>query len=120
MKMTSEQLNQWLSDHSDVSDDNDFEVAGCSVHGKLIPYYGWFWRFIDFDGTDTLGWDGDAFVGFMGNNKWGYASYWTTDEEMAEIRKRAVQLASEPLTQEAYQAFYDYLQTFKVKFTGGR
>lgn len=114
--MTSDELNEWFANNADRADDKDFYIKGLSgVSGKVVPYYGWGWRFIDFDGVDTLGWDGETFIGFMGNNKWGYASYWLTREEMAQVRERSVQLATGSQTEADFQSFFDYLQTFKPK-----
>lgn len=114
--MTSDELNEFLSNF----DDGFFGEAKHNVNGledtnKVIPYYGWYWRWFDFDGKDTLGCDG-SFVGFMVSNKWGYASIWVEGKDMAALRAEAVKLATNPVTTKSLQAFFDYLQTFKQKF----
>jgi len=116
--MTNDELNEWFANLGDgFFGEQTYTVKGLEDTGKIVPYYGWYWRFIDFDGTDTLGYDGVHFVGFMGNNKWGYADYWLKPNEMELVREQCVKLATEPLTEASLQAFFDYLQTFKSKFS---
>ncbi|KKM65381.1 hypothetical protein LCGC14_1491810 [marine sediment metagenome] len=113
--MDSNELNERIRA---LEDDDQYTVKGIEGTGKCIPYYGWFWRDVDFDGPLNLGWAGrdgfdtPDFVGFMENNKWGYDYINASQEEGTEIR-RLLELAVVSPRNETLQTVFDYMQTLK-------
>lgn len=107
--MTNQELNAAIQD---VCDREDLAIQG----GKCIPYIGWFWRTIDFNApTHEFGIfpgesDEPRFVGFMGNNKWGYDyTRETTRKEWRKI-KRLLEVAVTNPTRKTTKAVWDYIQ----------
>jgi len=113
--MTSGELNGCLSE---LSDRGDLGPSGLAGSGKAIPYYGWFWRTVDFDSRIRLaytrhqGRDVPSWVGFCAKNKWGYPEFTATLEQSSEIRRLCEWFAAVPTRQTA-TAVYDYLQTLR-------
>lgn len=82
-RLVNNALNGFIADH-DKFEDDERDPHG---HGKRIPYIGWFWRSVDFANQYyTIG-DCGEFIGFMENNKWGYASRRLTPEESQKVTK---------------------------------
>lgn len=108
--MTNEQLNETICG---IENTGEYSVKGLSEHGKAFPYIGWYWREVDFDKPFVLG-DCGSFIGFMENNKWGYPQWLVTLEQATEIKRQLLELAVTP-TDEALQAFHDYIQTCTPK-----
>lgn len=121
--MTSDELNAKLQE---LSDREDFAPSALAGTGKLLPYYGWFWRSVDFDhpitfayangcGDDVPGW-----VGFCENNKWDYEMFTASADDSKRVRELAEALASEP-SHETAQALFDYMQSIRpADVTGTR
>jgi len=113
--MTSEELNIELALLADQGDLGFPHLVGS---GKAVPYYGWFWRFVDFDQrivlayADKTGHDVPPWVGFCQKNKWSYPTYRATLKQSAEIRRLCEAFADNP-TKETSLAIFDYLQSLK-------
>ena len=121
--MTSEELNDKLRDLSDEGD--IYGPKGLESSGKAIPYYGWFWRTVDFDRPIRLAYadgsggdDVPSWVGFCEKNKWNYEEFTATREQTAEIRRLAIEFASLPSRGRA-QALFDYLQGTRPEHVKG-
>lgn len=130
--MNSEELNKRIRE---IEDGREFEgqVKGIELTGKTFPYLGWGWREVDFDHPFELGFSGECqscgvkktceyhegvlelsespdFVGFMENNKWGYAQRTVTEEQRREIVMLVTECASRP-SLEALQTLFNYVQS---------
>lgn len=115
LAMDSKILNERIRAVCDEGE--QYKVPALATTGKVIPYIGWFWRTVDFDGRPiTLGWCSTSksmeYVGFMENNKWDYAQW----QVSGEARDRLKQLLEEAVTEPSvskFQMVYDYMQTLK-------
>jgi len=82
-ELVNNALNDFIAEHDKWGDDERDPYG----HGKRIPYIGWFWRSVDFANEYyTIG-DCGEFIGFMENNKWGYASRRLTPDESKRVTK---------------------------------
>lgn len=96
--------------------------------GKTVPYYGWFWRTVDFDACITLACAKDSgvkshplvveilgdddvptWVGFCESNKWGYPERRLSLEASKRVRDAAEAMAQAP-SRETVQALFDRVQ----------
>jgi hypothetical protein len=78
------ELNHFIASHDEFKDD-EVDPHG---HGKRVPYIGWYWRNVDFaTGKYIPIGDCGEFIGFMENNKWGYASRILTPDEVEKVTK---------------------------------
>ena len=121
--MNSNELNEKIREICDKADELGYDAFEPS--GKSIPYIGWFWREVDFD-SDTLGFgliptdnstDIEKFrVGFMENNKWGYAEISATKEETSSI-KILLEAAVENPTPETLRAVNEAIQAIRLNWT---
>ena len=105
--MDSETLNMSIGN---ICDDDKYSVKGLEDSGKCIPYIGWFWRRVDFNGRIVLGNCEDLFIGFMENNKWAYEEWYTTKEQHTIIVS-LLQKAIDNPSNETLQEVFDYIQT---------
>ena len=118
--MTNEELNEKLAA---LADDEQFVVQGLG-HGKAIPYYGWWWRSVDFDQPITFayangeGFDVPSWVGFCERNKWGYEMFTATEEQSQQVRRLCVEFVEQPSSERA-QAVFDYLQSIRPEHVRG-
>ena len=112
-KILDERLNGQIRD---FSDDGSYEISGLEDSGKSIPYVGWYWRDVDFNNV-ILGdcQSGQGFIGFMENNKWGYAEINLTRDESRAIRKMLKSIVRKGAKdiKKKLQTLFDHLQTFK-------
>jgi len=77
------EYNDFLRARSDANDED--EDHSDILHGKRVPYMGWFYRHMEFhEGRLPLGFH-DGWVAFMANNKWDYHERYTTPEEFTTI-----------------------------------
>ena len=134
--MNSSELNAKIGEIADKGDELGFDAFDEMESGKAIPYIGWFWREVDFD-AETFGFgllptrqselaesmtgDGEVNVklykvGFMENNKWGYADIEATKEESSSIRALLVAAAENP-TKETLSAANDAIQAIRFNWT---
>lgn len=96
------------------------------LHGKAIPYLGWFWRGIDFKGPpipigEARLKEGAPFVGFMANNKWGYPERCLTEDERLQViayLDKAMESEGEGRNA-ALVELWDYMQTLGTETTDG-
>lgn len=118
--MNDAELNQRLSDLDD--DHPDIVPTRLLGTGKVLPYYGWFWRAIDFErflladardakliayGSEVPGW-----VGFCQSNKWNYPTFVPSHVEGQTIRLLCETLVTVP-TKDAATSLFEYLQTLR-------
>ena len=111
--MTSEELNTALSDLSNKGD-----IYECwPASGKAIPYFGWWWRDVNFDhrgpypfGTAQHSSTGYTYTGFMENNKWGHKRVTAPPDTWLEIKQLCEDLALDP-TKENFQALHQKMQS---------
>ncbi len=122
--MNSKELNDAIRE----LDGAEFDVKGLENSDKCIPYYGWFWRTVDFGEAITLGYTREEdreeanisfeqlpdFVGFMQNNKWGYPEFTCSLPQTQQIEELLIKAVEKP-SNESLQAVYDYIQTLKPK-----
>lgn len=107
------------------SENADTDNPDCP-HGKAIPYLGWYWRGIDFNGPIPIGEcthpeESVPFVGFMVNNKWGYPERNLTEGERLQViayLDKAMESEGEG-KDTALQELWDYMQTLNRETTGG-
>lgn len=114
--MTSDEINAAIS----TLENADPKVYESPLGEKIVPYIGWFWRTINFDGDCyhlgilpvIKGFDGNNAerVGFMANNKWDYNYVKETKADRATIRKLLVAACSEP-SSARFKAVDDFLQS---------
>ena len=77
------EYNDFLRQRADTKYDD--EDAPDVLHGKRVPYMGWFYRHMEFsEGRLPLGFN-SGYVAFMANNKWDYHERYTTPEEFERI-----------------------------------
>jgi len=122
--MNDDELNQKIRD----LDDRDDELAPAELAGigKVVAYYGWYWRTVDFSSPITFAYcarqpgEGDTpnWVGFCENNKWNYETFTTTMEETKRVRELCVALALDP-TPAAARRLFDYMQGVRPKDVTG-
>ena len=99
-------------------EDREFVVKGLEDSGKVVPYFGWFWRNVDFTRpislgyTNEVGFDVPKFVGFMENNKWGYSEFTCTLEQTENIERLLIEAVENP-SDETLQSVFDYMQTLR-------
>lgn len=102
--MTSDELNAAIAAQDSLLDEPIYDAFG----GKPVPYFGWFWRRVDFD-SPTCRFavapddDGVSCVGFCEDNKWGYPEIEATPEQFAEIKRLLIHAATVK-TAEAFAA----------------
>src|SRR6476659_904452 len=82
-ELVNNELNDFIASH-DKFEDDERDPHGM---GKRIPYIGWFWRSVDFANEYYIIGDCKDFIGFMENNKWGYAERRLTPEESQKVTK---------------------------------
>jgi len=115
--MDSDHINEAVEAISEQEDLIPDTLVDC---GKIIPYFGWFWRRVDFDQritlayADGIGFDEPGWVGFCENNKWGHAEFLASVDESAKIRGIVEALVTAP-TKERATAVYEYLQSLCPK-----
>jgi len=121
--MDDAQLNKAVAE---ICDDEQFNVNGLEDTGKCIAYIGWYWRDVDFGCSYgiTLGICGEVgqrealsganmgWVGFMENNKWGYAQFQVKDKRQRRLRQMVEQAVTAP-SDKKLQALFDYMQTLR-------
>lgn len=121
--MTSDELNRALAA---LDDNTAIAPPALDGTGKALPYYGWFWRNVDWDSPITFAhaggdWphssprpidDVPRWVGFCENNKWGYPMFTATPGQSAEVRRLAERLAADPTALHAAD-LYNYIQTLR-------
>jgi hypothetical protein len=119
--MTDGELNAALGELADKGDDYaPVELRG----GKAIPYYGWFWRNVDFSRplwlayANGVGRDVPAWVGFCENNKWGYEEFQISSEATLAVRELCEAFVAAPSKNTARDVF-EYLQTLKPEHVTG-
>lgn len=55
------------------------------LHGKAVPYMGWYWRAVDFaSGSIPIAF-GEGYVACCANNKWGHDEREMAPEEVAQF-----------------------------------
>jgi hypothetical protein len=120
--IVNEKLNRLISQYAD---------EGNEEHEKLVPYIGWYWRWVDFAGDDPyipIGHCGE-FVGFMENNKWDYPERGLTQEEVDQVREivcTAYDLSAEggalsdiiQNTKDKLAELWPLMQTFEIQKSG--
>ena len=88
-------FNNWCAD---VCDEDTDDHSGDFLHGKRIPYIGWFWRSVSFSqGYASIGNVGD-YIGVMCSNKWDHPERYLTKEEFKVFTKylnRAVKASNQ-------------------------
>lgn len=114
-------INQRLNDFVARYADND--------EGKFIPYIGWYWRDVSFvEGYITIGNCGE-FIGFIENNKWGYAQRMLSPDETEQVvniickahdesRKGGILADIERKTKKQLAKLWPLMQTFTIATTG--
>jgi len=77
------QLNRFIVEYDEFGD-GEVDPHG---HSKRVPYIGWYWRDVDFVTGEyiPIG-DCGEFIGFMENNKWGYAQRKLEPDEVLKVR----------------------------------
>jgi hypothetical protein len=116
--MDNEELNERLRD----LDDADIAPDALVEAGKVVAYYGWFWRRVNFDEPltfaylDRAGPDAPApgWVGFCEANKWGYPEYTLTREQSLWVRGLCEQLVQDPTKLRA-TILFDYMQSTRPR-----
>jgi hypothetical protein len=124
--MTSGEINEAICtiENNKIDEEPPHAPASLRASGKNIPYYGWFWRNVDFDRPITLayangdGFDTPGWVGFCENNKWGYQQWTATVEQTTEIRTRCERYANSP-SKETAGSVFDYLQAIRPAYIDG-
>jgi hypothetical protein len=87
--------------NNDQLNDAIYRLDESSDQSKPVPYLGWFWRQVDFDGTPTIGIAPDheakqTFVGFMENNKWEYMQFSLSRAQATHVRGLLQRVVSAP------------------------
>ncbi len=106
-QLTSDEINGLLRD-LDGKENLPYEA----FVGKAVPYIGWFWRTVWFDKEDywfgvlpvydhVIETNDKERLGFMENNKWGYAYCYCPPDVWSEIRT----LLEEALLNQTYDNF---------------
>jgi hypothetical protein len=123
--MDSKTLNQKLAllDTTRV----DLCPAPLKAAFKVIPYYGFSWRTVNFDKPVFLGIspyvfdngnDVTPWVGFCPRVKWGHTRWLATQLEGMKIRELCERLVEEP-TLENSTRLYEYIQGCKTELSSG-
>ena len=123
--MNSKELNKKLA----LIDASRMDIAPAPLKAdyKVISYYGFSWRTVNFDKPIILGispyiYDNgakvDPWVGFCPRDKWGHTRWQATQAESEKIRELAEKLVEAP-TLEASTALYDYIQGCKTELSSG-
>lgn len=123
--------NEFMSKYADYEEEEnpvDPNIPNGKCFGKRIPYYGWFWRPVDFYNKDiTLGIEKE-FKGFMLNDEWDYPVVKMKEEQfsqMMEIIDKAMRFAGEgDCVSETrknivgeLEKLWPFFQEFKVKLS---
>lgn len=121
----SKELNQKLAllDATRI----DLCPAPLKASFKVVPYYGFSWRTVNFDKPIFLGISPYVFdnggavipwVGFCPRVKWGHTRWQATQLESEKIRELAEKLVEEP-TLENSTRLYGYIQGCKTELSSG-
>jgi hypothetical protein len=79
--LINEHYNRFCRDHAEPPKEREDEF----LHGKAIPYMGWFWRSVDFAGKRIpIGFSG-GYVAIMANNKWDHHERYLTEAEADQL-----------------------------------
>lgn len=94
---------------------------------KVIPYYGFSWRIVNFDKPLFLGispfiLDNSnpvvPWVGLCPREKWGHTRWQATQAESEKIRELAEKLVEEPIIENSTKLYY-YIQGCKTELNSG-
>jgi len=113
--MTDDELNDKIAALDGAEYDVNRTLYGT---GKCIPYFGWYWRDVDFSSTlylgytENAGWDIPDYVGFMENNKWGYPLFRVSDTDRDTLRELLVEAVTDT-DSEILRAVFDFMQALK-------
>jgi hypothetical protein len=119
-KYSSEELNQKIRELDDNAEIG--KLAGeMEPNEKVIPYIGWYWRNVSFDGSRyalgviPAGAEGleQNYVGFMENNKWYYPYIFLSEEQTVELRK-LIEVVVEKPNKETLTKLHKWMQSLAV------
>lgn len=101
MRYTSKELNDKISaicDGIEEGDDARWPFEPVPDTGKMIWYYGWYWRDYDFDQPQyRLHTDFDGLnAGFCVSNKWGYPGFTCSISQTLAIREALERAVGNP------------------------
>lgn len=120
-KTISNLLNLIVRTIDDISEKNhpEWVIPELKGTGKLFPYYGWYWRAVEFYGwkhtktgdlTNVISLaKGEFGWGFCESNKWGYPEKWLNTEQTKLIRDQLIKLVQD-LSLEGFKNFYELIQ----------
>jgi hypothetical protein len=86
---------------------------------KVVAYYGWYWRDVDFSRPISFAYADGAWVGFCENNKWGYEQFHLSQEETDAVRAACVALVEAP-SRELATKLFDLMQSLKPADVTGK
>ena len=121
--LTSKELNEKIVD-LDLHR-LDLIPEALKAFNKVVPYYGFNWRTLNFDKLIWLGIspyhtldDKEIvpWVGFLTLQKTGFKRWQTTEEQSAKIKEMLQNLATEPSIEKTTD-LYNYMQGCKEPFT---
>lgn len=98
--MTSDEMNKRIVELVDDYGD------------PVVPYFGWFWRTVDFDADRcTLG-VANGEVRFMESNKWDYDEVVCDGDNWVKL-KELLRAAIEKKTPAEYMALHEFMQSLE-------
>jgi hypothetical protein len=118
--MNNKELNAKLADLDDHHP--EFTPEALKAFSKVLPYYGFGWKFINFDKPMMLGVspytieNGQEFVpwvGFMAREKRSHRQWQATAEQATKLKEILENFATTPSLIAATE-IYDYLQGCRV------
>lgn len=118
--MNNEDLNNKLADLDDHHP--EFMPEALKSYYKVLPYYSFGWRFVDFnkkiwlgispyteeDGKNVVPW-----IGFTPRLRWNYTRWQATDDQSKVIKQLCEELVLEPSVAKATEVF-NYIQGLRL------